>query len=221
MNRYLRDAIFLLIGAGSGILLSAQFFKKKYEHIADEEIASVKEVYARQSNEHSPSKLWHKINSEATEEMRNANLGLGSMSEAAEEMQNAIKAFTDEFSKYTDVIKSEQYHTDEEEVTSAMGPHFISPDEFGDNEDYETVSLTYYAGGNDAVIADENDEIVDPLESIGSIDIIAEHIGDYEDDCIHVRNDKKRCDYEILRDYRSYDEVIKEKPYLQNNMNDI
>ena len=39
-----------------------------------------------------------------------------------------------------------------------------------------------------------------------------EHIGEYEDDCVHVRSDAKRCDYEILEDLRTFDEFQKTLP---------
>lgn len=32
------------------------------------------------------------------------------------------------------------------------------------------------------------------------------HFGEYEKDSVFVRSDPKRCDYEILRDLRSYAE---------------
>ena len=48
------------------------------------------------------------------------------------------------------------------------------------------------------------------FESLGSF-------GEYEDDCVHVRNDAQKTDYEILRALRNYSEVIEEKPYLMED----
>ena len=38
------------------------------------------------------------------------------------------------------------------------------------------------------------------------------HFGEYEDDSVFVRNDDRKCDYEILMDQRLYSDVIKGMP---------
>ena len=39
------------------------------------------------------------------------------------------------------------------------------------------------------------------------------HFGEYEDDSVFVRNDRLKCDYEILMDTRTYSEILKERPH--------
>lgn len=41
----------------------------------------------------------------------------------------------------------------------------------------------------------------------------AEHFGEYEDDSVFIRNDRLRCDYEILRDNRSFSDVAEGSNY--------
>ena len=83
-------------------------------------------------------------------------------------------------------------------------PYVIEPDEYGE-KGYDEVSLTYYADG---VLADDYDnEIKDVDEVVGFENL--EKIGEYEDDAVHVRNDKLRTDYEILVDYREYDDILR------------
>lgn len=88
-------------------------------------------------------------------------------------------------------------------------PYVIPPEEFGEIEGYVQTSLTYYADG---VLVDEDDNIID-----GAKDIVGEdfykHFGEYEDDSVFVRNDSKKHDYEILKDFRLYSDVIKNKPH--------
>lgn len=43
----------------------------------------------------------------------------------------------------------------------------IPPEQFGDDEEYEQISLTYYADG---VLADENDEVIEDVEDAVGID---------------------------------------------------
>lgn len=82
--------------------------------------------------------------------------------------------------------------------------------DFGsDEEEYEQISLTYYADG---VLADENDEVIEDVEDAVGIDSL-NHFGEYEDDSVFVRNDARKCDYEILLDQRTYSEVVEDMPH--------
>lgn len=65
------------------------------------------------------------------------------------------------------------------------------------------ISLIYY---NDGVLTDENNEIVDDINEIVDEDSL-KHFGEYEEDSVFVRNDKLKCDYEILYDLRKYKNV--------------
>ena len=38
------------------------------------------------------------------------------------------------------------------------------------------------------------------------------HFGEYEDDSVFIRNPARKCDYEILLDYRKYADILKLKP---------
>lgn len=82
-------------------------------------------------------------------------------------------------------------------------PYIISPEEFGESGNYTQISLTYYSDG---VLADDEDEIIEDIDDTVGEDF-ADHFGDYEDDSVFVRNDRLRCDYEILKDNRSYHDV--------------
>lgn len=87
-------------------------------------------------------------------------------------------------------------------------PRIISPFEFGENGDeYEAVSLTYYADG---VLADDLDEPIDDIDSVVGSEAL-NHFGDNESDpdSVYVRNDRMKCDYEILLDTRNYADVKK------------
>lgn len=88
-------------------------------------------------------------------------------------------------------------------------PYVISPDEFGEIDNYEEISMTYYSDG---VLADDNDNIVNDVEDIIGTESLT-HFGEYEDDSVFVRNDCLKCDYEILLDSRKYSDVLKEMPY--------
>lgn len=105
-------------------------------------------------------------------------------------------------------------YTEEKKPAPIQTPYVISPDDFGTQDGYDEISLTYYADGtvtDDSDHAMSDDEIE---ETIGKDSL--NHFGDYEPDSVFVRNDRLKADYEILADPRSYADVLREKPYLVN-----
>lgn len=87
----------------------------------------------------------------------------------------------------------------EEDETVVDGPYVIPPEEYGVGS-YTTIGLTYYSDG---ILADDEDERVENIEDTVGADF-AEHFGDYEEDSVHIRNDRRRCDYEICKDNRTF-----------------
>lgn len=191
-------------GVVIGYASSWYFTKKKYEQIANEEIESVKErfSYKTSSEEHNKdtdkeNKNWKEVyNEEMTDQ------------EKPEISEYTKKLNTEGYTNYSSLESKENsnYSTDEK----SSKPYVISPEQFGENDEYDQISLTYYS---DSVLADENDELMDDTEgSVGSD--FMNHFGEYEDDSVFVRNDRLKVDYEILLDSRPYYHVLKEKPYL-------
>ena len=113
---------------------------------------------------------------------------------------------------YTEFSRKEKH---KEEVTYKK-PYVIPPEELGGTEgddDYNIYSFTYYADG---VLADDADMRVEDIENVVGLDF-ADHFDEYEDDAVHIRNERLRCDYEILRDLRKYSDVLEDKPYLRED----
>lgn len=84
-------------------------------------------------------------------------------------------------------------------------PYVIHRDEFHGNEmDYTQSTLTYYAG--DDIMTDEDDV---PIFNHSTIvgDLLFGH-GSGDPNVVHVRNDKLKGEYEILRDEGLYSIVI-------------
>lgn len=103
-------------------------------------------------------------------------------------------------------------YTEEKKPALVQEPHIISPEEFGDQDEYDEISLTYYSDGT---VTDDNDRAMsedEVEETIGKESLT--HFGEYEDDSVFVRNDRLKADYEVLMDQRSYADVLREKPYL-------
>ncbi len=80
----------------------------------------------------------------------------------------------------------------------------ISPDEIGEEPDYDCEALVYYADG--VLAYSFNDERVDDPENL--VGDALNHFGELnEDDLVCVRNEYLETDYEITRDSRNYSEL--------------
>lgn len=176
MRRTINVLMFVL-GATVGSIVTWQYTKLLYEKIAQEEIDSVKKVFSK------------KEVSEKQEKTEKINEKL-SITEYSRMLQK------EGYTSYSNREKN-----DENMINNK--PYTISPDEFGEMDDYEKISLTYYSN---FILTDENDEIVDDVENVVGLESL-ETFGEYEDDSVFVRNDRLKCDYEILLDQRKYSDV--------------
>lgn len=192
------------IGAAVGIAASMGYFKKKYEAIAQEEIYAVREFYNKKRNEEQANKEDKNIRVEEEEDKvygdKNSEVELIDMDSLKEDMND-----------YVETIEKLRY-TNEENKKVGLKPYVISPDEFGmSDENYTCISLSYY---EDQILADDADHIVEDVENVIGFESLT-HFGEYEDDCVYVRNDRRKCDYEILLRQEKYADVLKRKPYLR------
>lgn len=110
-----------------------------------------------------------------------------------------IKEGTDLYSKMANVynpIPEQQFTANAFKAKDQM-PYVISPDEFGEFDDYNKIFLTCC---HDGYIVDEDLEILDrnSLDDIG-VEFNMDKFGEYEDDILHIRNDKVKTDFEITR----------------------
>lgn len=197
MNSKLLTFLSFIVGASAGSLITWKFVEKKYKQIAQEEIDSVKETYAKMRKDDLEAK---KADLEAAK---------AKLHPAESEKVETSEVKPEEVQKYEDVIAKHNYTSYSNNINEKGGdvmtdrPYVISPDEFGDYPDYETISLTYY---NDKVLTDEYNEIVDDIDDLIGEDSL-NHFGEYEDDSVFVRNDALKVDYEILLDSANYSDI--------------
>lgn len=192
MNKKTTILLAFILGAASGSAVTWYSVKKKYEEIAQREIDSVKEVFANREKERNKDVVAKNV----TEDKK----------EKPELKEYAAKLHRQGYTKYSEYFDG---GISKEKESVVNGPYVISPEQFGENEDYEKISLTYYA---DQILADENDEIIEDVEEMVGFESL-NHFGEYEDDSVFVRNDAKKCDYEILLDQKLYSDVINEMPH--------
>lgn len=180
--------IAFVAGGALGSLATWMFVKKKYEQIAQEEIDSVKEVYSKR-----------KPKTEKNDDDEEEAIQVDEKEVA--EYEKIIE--TTGYSKYSDISKNNTKTEVKHDYLER--PYVIRPEEFGELDGYEMISLTHYSDG---ILADDDDQRMadDEIDEVVGADY-AEHFGEYEDDSVFVRNDRLKCDYEILFDHRKYSEL--------------
>lgn len=183
-----------IIGAASGATVAWYLLKDKYETLAQEEIDSVKKVFARREQEMKDETVKRNV----AEGIKDSDRTKPDLKEYAEQLKK------NGYTRYSDLSADDEGVSDKQ-----TKPYVIPPEQFGDDENYDQISLTYYADG---VLADENDEVIEDVEDAVGIDSL-NRFGEYEDDSVFVRNDTRKCDYEILLDQRTYSEVVEDMPH--------
>lgn len=180
---YAKYLIIFAAGCAVGVFSTKKYYKTKYEEIVKEEIESIKNSFSQK-------------NEAASEEKKK-------VAEQAKEKPD----ITSYMAKVNECGYTNYSSVSDKADSKDERPYVISPNEFGEFDDYNQITLTYYADG----------VLVDGEDVIGNIDDIVgedalDQFGAYEDDAVHVRNDRLRCDYEILWDNDNYSDVMKNRP---------
>ena len=192
MKSILSNLFIFAAGAIVGSVVTWKILKKKYEQIAQEDCEPVEEEIVEEPEDENNTSTETPINNKP-------------------DLKDYISKLKEEgYFDYGNVDNNE-----EEEETDTERPYVITPEEFGENDGYERVSLTYYADG---YLTDELDNVIEDVDDVVGEDSLG-HFGEYEDDSVFVRNDRTKTDYEILLDMRKYADIIS-KNHIQWRMND-
>ena len=160
-----------MAGCAVGGFCVNYYLKDKYKQIADEEIASVKEVYSKMAEE--------KLNKSPTEVVKH----FGYDSSKKDNILNYVK-------------EKEAEMAEKESPNERPLPYRITEETFADPEPYfEKVSCTYYVS-RDEVIEDISNEPIE-IDTIGPQNLSIFRAS--TDDFLYVRNEELGIDYEIAR----------------------
>lgn len=187
MKSTLTNFIFCAVGAAVGSLVTWKLTQEYYKKLADKEIADVKEAYDR------VFKIAMKDEPAEEEEYQPTENDI---------RENASIIENQGYTQYSNIIT-------EKDVKKVERPYLITPEEFSELYDYETISLIHFADG---VLTDDQYELVEDVDDVVGSDY-AEHFGEYEDDSVYIRNDRLKADFEILRDLRTRSEAINPSPH--------
>lgn len=185
-----KKAFIFIGGAVTGSLVSWYFTKKKYETLAENEIAKMREGYRKKNKELADRarvkpNISEVVNDRLTIHQDDVDL--------SEKEENLIAKYAEESER-----------TGEENISPNDDIiEFIDDGEFASMNGYEKVNLVLY---EDDVLANEmSDDIVLVEDTVGQQAI--DDFKHYNPEAFYVRNNQLMTEYEITRDHRTYEEV--------------
>ena len=194
--------IIFIGGVAAGSFVTWRLLKEKYIRQTQEEINEVREHYRKKKE---------------SEEVTVDSNGATETNEKPDLIEYAAKLTKKGYIDYTDpksivkatgdTIDAVVQKANEESLDpvilndpSYQPPYIISPEDFAIDDEYTIVNLNYYIDG---VLTDEDDNIVENVDDVVGLENL-NHMGEYEDDALHIRNENYKCEYEILLSRRLY-----------------
>lgn len=192
-------------GVAVGVIGTYKVAEKKYRDIADEEIESVvakfsdrKPLVINEDEEQSGEKVAIAKTSDGIQLKPDIETFRSTIAE-----HNYNQVSTQQSRPSKDEPIEEEPEVAEESLPRDI--YTISPEEFDTIEGYRSETL-YYTDDN--YVVDDKYEPLDDEDirlSIGCDPL--GFFGEYEDDSVHIRNDIRMVDYEILRSAKTLDEI--------------
>lgn len=185
----MKKLFIFLTGVATGSLITWKFVENKYSKIANDEIQSVMDRFSKYNENNNENDIISEEDIINEEDIVNE-----------EENRPTVFNIDTHIDEYNNIYDLNDV---EEDAESYAAPYVISESEFAENDDYEIITFIYY---EDNMLADEDDIlIVDPENLVG--DALNTFIYNKTEDSIYVRNEKTKCDYEILRSEKKYSEI--------------
>lgn len=197
----MNKALYFVLGAACGAAGAYFYLKKKFEQYAQEEIDSVKEMYKAEKKEENP----------VEEEMVEVNDPKPDLKDLKKDQKNYNRKSIKEYTDYTKFSGSTDKPEDPIHQPFTEEPEIISEEEFGEIDEYDTITLMYYSDG--VLAEDISDEIVDNADEKVGTDYVDVLMKD-DKDVVYVRNEIDKVDYEICKNLQTYKEVTGNDPGL-------
>ena len=177
------------VGLAVGAVAGACVIKNKVLADAKEEIEEVREYYRSKSVE---------ATDEVAEEVKEVKEVVEEVKEVVQEIKNDSNKRT-----YVNYNKLASTYKPQEEPTRFDDPFIIDPSEFGEDPEYDTMTLTYFADG---VLVDDVDEVIEEPDIVVGLENL-KVFEEFGASSIYVRNDIYKTDYEVIRDDWNYSDL--------------
>lgn len=181
----MKNVLCFLAGLGIGSVITWKITENHYRQIANEEIESVVNRFK-----------------ELEDRFKKDDEEIANIDTDENEDKNEYNEIAHNY-KPNNKYEEAKLREDEKDL---VGPYVISPEEFGEN-DYEIRSLTLYSDGT--LVDNEDHTIAVPEHVLGEEAL--DHIGEYEDDAVHVRDDMNQIDYEVIKVDKTFKEAYYEE----------
>lgn len=172
----IKYALIFAAGAVLGAVSAVAMVKEKYESLAQIEIESIRRYYKEKLQKQEEKK------------------------EEAKELAREIKEYEDISNIYKGDIVGEKPFVKKEDgevIDPYDTPYIISVEEFGEEIEYDTMTLTYF---EDKVLVDDVDDVIEDVDTVVGL----ENLKIFEEfpgcTTIYVRNDIWKTDFEIIKD---------------------
>lgn len=201
----MRNLIIFMVGTAIGAVMGYLVAKDQFETKAQEEVSEAREalrkIYRTKMADGCEEKEETAETDTQPQEKKHGRYSWGKAEDADYE-----KVVIDYISKDNEDggkgVSMRDWYPTLKEVKDVVNvksdtPYVITPDEFGKLDAYKIIGLTAHT--YDEYVEDEFGEIMDE-EDVE--DLLGSgwrnHIGEYEDDAVHIRNDEYETDYEVL-----------------------
>ena len=226
MNSNAKCFLAFVLGGATGAGVAYIFTRKKYEAIAEKEITSARDSYNRlkselaEKNEKEKMKIFSEYTQKVEESINNAiadsqieELVTPTETQQTVEVEKPQMYMDDDFTEDEYVMNNPRFDdtpvtpstVNQTSVNTPQNPIYeLDAKEYGGIDSYKLLTLNYYSDG---VVTDENDEVIEDPETIIS-PLLFDKLHIYEMNDIYtayVRNDVRRCDYEIFLTGTTYE----------------
>ena len=199
MSNGLKNLFIFAAGAVVGAVAGIKLAKDRIQQDAQEEIEEVREYYKSKEK-----KEVEKTVDEVDDEPLVTDVDVEKYHYIVDE--SGYVNYT-KYAKECDENKKEGDIVDDK----YDAPFTIDVEEYGENQGYDTMTLTYFADG---VLVDEDDDLVDnALVGVDNLKIFEEFDGCQT---IYVRNDEWQMDFEIVKDDWNYSD-LQDAPYTDSD----
>lgn len=182
----MKGLLIFAAGLAVGAVAGALVVKNKVLADAKAEVEEVRDYYRSQRGE--------KV--QEVEEVKEM------VEETIDRVQDMIKE-NDNKKEYVNYSKLTDKYKSNEKVVEFDDPFIIDPSEFGENDDYDTMTLTYFADG---VLVDDVDDVVEEPDIVVGLENL-KVFEEFGASSVYVRNDIYKTDYEIIRDDWNYSDL--------------
>lgn len=189
----MKGLLIFAAGLAVGAVAGAVLVKNKVLADAKAEVEEVREYYR------SARGKVNRENVEETEEVKEVEKKEYELKDILIKDEPKTEKEHTNYSQFTKMYMSK----DEFQSPMYDDPFVIDPSEFGENPEYDTETLTYFADG---VLVDDVDDVIEEPDIVVGLENL-KVFEEFGATTVYVRNDIYKTDYEIIRDDWNYSDL--------------